>query len=270
MVEPVNASTASEPRARQLLTAPAPRRWRRRSSQPRRITRASASSSSSSVPRSARANTHGSSTSSTAGSRPARPQRVTPALRGSSLSTRALAATTAAPRRSPRACSSSTCCRHAGAGGDGEVGDVEASFDDDNAGEAGGDSATAGGDTRTGARGRKAATTVGAAGGAAFGQRFPAYAAARALAFGAGGLAEELGDLRGAVDEYTRAIVLAPLLGTSGADALLARARVRTRLGDLDEARADLRVLLQSERRPAATHSDEVQGLARALRVELP
>ncbi len=103
-----------------------------------------------------------------------------------------------------------------------------------------------------------------------FGQRFPADTAARALAFGAGGLAEELGDLRGAVDEYTRAIVLAPLGGTSGADALLARARVRTRLGDLDEARADLRVYLQSDRRPAATHDDEVQGLARALGVELP
>lgn len=104
----------------------------------------------------------------------------------------------------------------------------------------------------------------------AFGQRFPGQPAARALAFGAGGLAEELGDLDGAIDEYTRAIVLAPLAGDGGADALFARARVRTRKGDLDEARADLRVYLQRDRRPAATHNDEVQGLARALRVELP
>ncbi|MDP2342552.1 MAG: hypothetical protein Q8O67_16465 [Deltaproteobacteria bacterium] len=103
-----------------------------------------------------------------------------------------------------------------------------------------------------------------------FGQRFPAHPAARALAFGAGGLAEELGDLRNAVEEYSRSIVLAPLLGASSNDALLGRARVRTRLGELDEARADLRVYLQQEHRPADTHDDEVQGLARALHVDLP
>ena len=104
----------------------------------------------------------------------------------------------------------------------------------------------------------------------AFGQRFPGHPAARALAFGAGGLAEELGDLDGAIDEYTRAVVLAPLMGATGAEALLARARVRTRKGDLDEARADLRVYLQKDPRPAATRDDEVQGLARALGVSLP
>ncbi len=99
-----------------------------------------------------------------------------------------------------------------------------------------------------------------------FGQRFPADPAARALAFGAGGLAEELGDLDNAVEEYSRAI----LLGRSRGEAVLGRARARTRLGELDEARADLRVYLQIARRPARTHSDEVQGLARALGVELP
>lgn len=103
-----------------------------------------------------------------------------------------------------------------------------------------------------------------------FGQRFPGDRAALPLAFAAGGLAEELGDLDDAIDEYTRSIVLAPFMGGSGADGLLARARVRTRLGELDEARADLRLYLQKQRRPAATHDDEVQGLARALRVELP
>ena len=51
---------------------------------------------------------------------------------------------------------------------------------------------------------------------------------------------------------------------------LLGRARVRTRIGDLDEARGALRVYLQQERRPAGTHSNEVQGLAHALRIELP
>ena len=104
----------------------------------------------------------------------------------------------------------------------------------------------------------------------AFGERFPNDRAARPLAFAAGGLAEELGDLDGAIDEYTRSIVLAPFMGASGADGLLARARVRTRLGQLDEARADLRVYLQKDPRPGDTHDDEVQGLARALSVELP
>jgi hypothetical protein len=101
----------------------------------------------------------------------------------------------------------------------------------------------------------------------AFGQRFPSHPAARPLAFGAGGLAEELGDLRGAVDEYSRAVVLAPLSGSMASEALFARARVRARLGDLDEARADLRVFLRADPRPLDAHSDEVRGLARALRL---
>lgn len=100
-----------------------------------------------------------------------------------------------------------------------------------------------------------------------FGQRFPSHPAARPLAFGAGGLAEELGDLRGAVDEYSRAVVLAPLSGSMASEALFARARVRARLGDLDEARADLRLFLRADPRPLDAHSDEVQGLARALRL---
>ncbi|MBM4281079.1 MAG: hypothetical protein FJ137_10070 [Deltaproteobacteria bacterium] len=97
----------------------------------------------------------------------------------------------------------------------------------------------------------------------AFGQRYPGHEAARALAFGAGGLAEELGALTEAVDAYSRAILLSPLVGATGDDALLARARVHAARGDDDEARADLRIYLR--RAPQARDNVEVVRLARAL-----
>jgi tetratricopeptide (TPR) repeat protein len=96
-----------------------------------------------------------------------------------------------------------------------------------------------------------------------FGQQFPGHPSARALAFGAGGLAEELGALRDAVDAYSRAFLLSPLVGATGDDALLARSRVHAALGDLDEARSDLRIYLH--RAPQARQDPEVARLLDAL-----
>ena len=98
-----------------------------------------------------------------------------------------------------------------------------------------------------------------------YSQRHPDDIAAQPLAFGAGGLAEELGRLDDAIDLYTRCIVLAPLHGQSSADALKARARVHAAAGHLDDAAADLRLFLRL--RPAAGFDDDVRALARQLGV---
>jgi tetratricopeptide (TPR) repeat protein len=98
-----------------------------------------------------------------------------------------------------------------------------------------------------------------------FGQRFPAHASARALAFGAGGLAEELGLPREALAAYSRAVLLSPLVGSASDDALLARARVHAGLGEVDEARADLLIYLH--RSPQAAGAADVERLRRALRL---
>lgn len=103
---------------------------------------------------------------------------------------------------------------------------------------------------------------------AAFIRHHPDNAAARPLAFGAGGLAEELGLLDHAIARYSDAIVLAPLAGQSSADALKARARVHARMGHDDDARADLRVFLSL--RPAGAYDDDVTGLATRLGLPLP
>jgi tetratricopeptide (TPR) repeat protein len=94
-------------------------------------------------------------------------------------------------------------------------------------------------------------------------QHHPDDAGARPLAFGAGGVAEELGALDDAIDLYTRAIVLSPLQGQSSADALKARARVHARAGHQDDAAADLRLFLRL--RPAARFDDDVRTLAERL-----
>jgi tetratricopeptide (TPR) repeat protein len=99
-----------------------------------------------------------------------------------------------------------------------------------------------------------------------FGQRFPAHPAARALAFGAGGLAEELGMPREAIAAYSRAILLSPLVGSTWDDALLARARLYADVGELDEARADLRIYLH--RSPEAIDNADVARLRSALHLE--
>jgi hypothetical protein len=90
---------------------------------------------------------------------------------------------------------------------------------------------------------------------------------ARPLAFGAGGLAEELGLLDDATRFYTNAIVLSPLSGAASYDALKARARVHARAGRVDDARADLRLFMEA--RSAAALDDDVVGLATRLGLEL-
>jgi hypothetical protein len=99
-----------------------------------------------------------------------------------------------------------------------------------------------------------------------FGQRFPGHPAARALAFGAGGLAEELGLPRDAIAAYSRAILLSPLVGSAWDDALLARARVYANVGALDEARADLSIYLH--RAPEAAGNADVEHLRHVLQLE--
>lgn len=94
-------------------------------------------------------------------------------------------------------------------------------------------------------------------------QHHPDDAGARPLAFGAGGVAEELGALDDAIDLYTRSIILSPLQGQSSADAIKARARVHARAGHLDDAAADLRLFLRL--RPAAAFDDDVRALADRL-----
>jgi tetratricopeptide (TPR) repeat protein len=96
-----------------------------------------------------------------------------------------------------------------------------------------------------------------------YSQHHPNDAGARPLAFGAGGVAEELGALDDAIDLYTRAIILSPLQGQSSADAIKARARVHARAGHHDDAAADLRLFLSL--RPAAAFDDDVRALADRL-----
>jgi hypothetical protein len=97
----------------------------------------------------------------------------------------------------------------------------------------------------------------------AFAQEHPQDPAARLLSFAAGRLAEDLGDLAWAEEEYSRSLLLSPFSGLSGTDALLARARVRFTVGNVGEARADLRLYLYSE--PAARGELAVASLAAAL-----
>jgi hypothetical protein len=98
----------------------------------------------------------------------------------------------------------------------------------------------------------------------AFAQRHPEHPGARALAFAAGRVAEDdLGDLALAEEEYSRALLLSPFVGLPSTDALLARARVRAARGDLDEARADLRLYLHNE--PDAAADRDVAALVARL-----
>lgn len=97
----------------------------------------------------------------------------------------------------------------------------------------------------------------------AFAQEHPQVPAARVLSFAAGRLAEDLGELGWAEEEYSRSLLLSPFSGLSGTDALLARARVRSAMGDVGEASADLRLYLHSE--PTARREPAVAALASAL-----
>ena len=64
-----------------------------------------------------------------------------------------------------------------------------------------------------------------------------------------------------------RALVLSPFVGMPGTDALLARARVRADLGNLDEARADLRLYLANE--PSGRTDPAIIALAGRLDLRL-
>jgi hypothetical protein len=98
----------------------------------------------------------------------------------------------------------------------------------------------------------------------AFAREHPEHPGARTLSFAAGRLAEDtLGDLALAEEAYTRALLLSPFSGLPGTDALLARARVRAARGDVDEARADLRLYLHNEPQAAA------DGAVRELMTDL-
>jgi hypothetical protein len=101
----------------------------------------------------------------------------------------------------------------------------------------------------------------------AFSQQHPQHPGARTLSYAAGRVAEDLQDLGGAEEEYSRALLLSPFAGLPATDALLARARVRAARGNTDEARADLRLYLHHE--PAALHEEPVRALARRLGLPL-
>jgi tetratricopeptide (TPR) repeat protein len=103
----------------------------------------------------------------------------------------------------------------------------------------------------------------------AFGQHYPAHPDMRSLALAAGRIAEfRLLDLRLAEREYSRAILLSQYANTPGTAALLARARCRSKIGEREEARADLRLFLHIQ--PEAKWREDVRSLAKTLDFTLP
>jgi tetratricopeptide (TPR) repeat protein len=101
----------------------------------------------------------------------------------------------------------------------------------------------------------------------AFGRAFPAHPATRALALAAGSAAEtRLGDLELAVAEYSRALLVSEYAGVPGTDALVARARARAKMGERDEAQADLRLYLHVV--PHGWNRAEIRDLALQLGLE--
>ena len=88
------------------------------------------------------------------------------------------------------------------------------------------------------------------------------------FAYATGRIAEErLGDPSLAVAEYTRALLMRGDDRLASGDALFSRARCRAQLGDLAEARADLRLLLHVD--PSSAARGEVRALATRLAVAL-
>lgn len=102
-----------------------------------------------------------------------------------------------------------------------------------------------------------------------FGRAYPAHPAVRTLALAAGQVAEtRLDDLPLAVAEYSRAIMVSEYAGVPSSEALLSRARARTRLGDRAEAQADLRLYLHVA--PEAYNRGDIRALADTLGVPAP
>jgi len=102
----------------------------------------------------------------------------------------------------------------------------------------------------------------------AFARAHPGDKAVQRLAVATGRVAEErLGDPARAVEAYTRALLVGPAADVASHDALLARARCRADLGQLEAARADLRLYLSVD--ADAARRDEVRALAARLSLPL-
>lgn len=100
----------------------------------------------------------------------------------------------------------------------------------------------------------------------AFGQAHPAHPAVHRLALAAGLVAENhLQDWTLAVEEYSRALVVSEFAEIPSSDALFFRARARARLGQVPEARADLRLFLHVD--SSSWNRKEVDDLMRKLNI---
>jgi tetratricopeptide (TPR) repeat protein len=100
----------------------------------------------------------------------------------------------------------------------------------------------------------------------AFGQAHPAHPAVHRLALAAGLVAENhLQDWNLAVEEYSRALVVSEFAELPSSDALFFRARARARLGQVQEARADLRLFLHVD--SSSWNRKEVDDLMRKLNI---
>lgn len=100
----------------------------------------------------------------------------------------------------------------------------------------------------------------------AFGQAYPAHPSVHRLALAAGLVAENhLQDWELAVEEYSRALVVSEFAELPSSDALFFRARARARLGQIREARADLRLFLHVD--SSSWNRKEVDDLMRTLQI---
>ena len=99
-----------------------------------------------------------------------------------------------------------------------------------------------------------------------FGQAHPAHPAVHRLALAAGLVAENhLQDWDLAIEEYSRALVVSEFAELPSSDALFFRARARARLGQIQEARADLRLFLHVD--SSSWNRKEVDDLMRTLNI---
>jgi hypothetical protein len=101
----------------------------------------------------------------------------------------------------------------------------------------------------------------------AFGRRHPSHPSVRTLALAAGRIAEHrLHDDVLAIEEYSRAVLVSRFAGVATTEALFSRSRCQARRGQLDEARADLRLFLSIE--PESSWRPEVAELTAKLGID--